>query len=284
MKKFQQIAITGGKGGTGKSTVAILLLRDLLEQGKKVVLCDADVECPNDYLLLGQELGRKKQQVYASFPKLIKEKCRKCGICVQACRSHAIFQAPGQYPVFVKDLCSGCGGCQLVCPFGAIKMKKEEVGKVFLNKVNENLYLLTGVSKEEIEETGDIVKKSKEIALEFCKKEKIDYLIIDTGVGMHCNVIHALINSDLVLLVSEPTPLGAYDLDLALKLTKRLKLKTKVILNKAGIGDEKFIERIAKKNKVEIALKIPFSIEFAKTYSQGKILEFKRINWMKVIE
>ncbi|OYT42428.1 MAG: P-loop ATPase [Candidatus Aenigmarchaeota archaeon ex4484_224] len=277
------IAVSGVKGGVGKSSVAILLSL-YLSKNYKVLLADLDVECPNDYILLIQKLEKEIGKVFREHPVLIKEKCKKCGICAKSCNQNAIFWVKGKYPIFIKENCIGCGLCQIKCPFGAIKMKKEEVGKVFLNKVNENLYLLTGVSKEEIEETGDIVKKSKEIALEFCKKEKIDYLIIDTGVGMHCNVIHALINSDLVLLVSEPTPLGAYDLDLALKLTKRLKLKTKVILNKAGIGDEKFIERIAKKNKVEIALKIPFSIEFAKTYSQGKILEFKRINWMKVIE
>jgi MinD superfamily P-loop ATPase len=49
---MQKIAITGGKGGTGKSTVAILMANKFAKEGKKVLLCDCDVECPNDYLLL----------------------------------------------------------------------------------------------------------------------------------------------------------------------------------------------------------------------------------------
>ena len=51
------VASTGGKGGTGKSTFAVLLALKLSNQGRRVLLCDCDVECPNDHLLLGKELG-----------------------------------------------------------------------------------------------------------------------------------------------------------------------------------------------------------------------------------
>jgi len=59
-KKIKKIAITGGKGGTGKSTVAVLLANELVRKGKKVILADCDVECPNDYLLLGQKFGSQQ--------------------------------------------------------------------------------------------------------------------------------------------------------------------------------------------------------------------------------
>lgn len=131
----KKIGITGGKGGVGKSTLAILLANRLVKLGKKVVLCDCDVECPNDYLLLGKKLGEPVEKTYTEFPKLIKSKCRKCGICAKACKNHAIFAPPGKYPIFIKDLCMGCGVCQAACPFGAIKMKKEETGKIYLNKI-----------------------------------------------------------------------------------------------------------------------------------------------------
>ena len=52
MFKIKKIAITGGKGGTGKSTVSILLANKLRNENKKVILVDCDVECPNGYLLL----------------------------------------------------------------------------------------------------------------------------------------------------------------------------------------------------------------------------------------
>ena len=64
------IGITGGKGGTGKSTVAILLANQYFQEGQKVILVDSDIECPNDYLLLGQVLGKPVEKTYTRFPKL----------------------------------------------------------------------------------------------------------------------------------------------------------------------------------------------------------------------
>ena len=45
------IGFTGGKGGTGKSTVATAFAYELAKNNK-VLLVDADVDCPNDHLLL----------------------------------------------------------------------------------------------------------------------------------------------------------------------------------------------------------------------------------------
>ena len=77
---MKKIAITGGKGGTGKSTVSVLMANELIKKKKKVVLVDGDIECPNDHLLLGQKLGKPEKKIYFDFPKLIKEKCKKCGL------------------------------------------------------------------------------------------------------------------------------------------------------------------------------------------------------------
>ena len=170
---MKQIAITGGKGGTGKSTVAILLANKYLKEGKKVVLSDCDVECPNDYLLLGRELKRSVERVTAQFPKLDESKCQKCGLCVEACRSNAIFQAPGQYPIFIKNLCSGCGACWLVCPNKAIQPIKEEIGQIFVNQVKKDYWLITGMAKPGLEETGPVVSQVKKFALNWAKKNKI---------------------------------------------------------------------------------------------------------------
>ena len=92
LKNIKKIAVTGGKGGTGKSTVAILLAGYLVKKGKNVVLVDADVECPNDHLLLGKKLDKPIKAIYNDVPELNKNKCRQCGQCVSVCRSHAITQ------------------------------------------------------------------------------------------------------------------------------------------------------------------------------------------------
>lgn len=272
-KQSRKIAVTGGKGGTGKSSVSILLANKLRNQGKKVILVDLDVECPNDYLLLGQKLLKPQKHIYAQFPVLDKKKCQKCGLCVQKCRSNAIFQAPGQYPLFMSELCSSCGLCWHICPHGAIKNVKKLTGEVFLNKIDDNFSLITGQSVGIVDETGPIVTEAKKYALKLSLKQKADYILFDTAVGLHCGVIRALIDSDLAYTVTEPTPLGAHDLELILDLLKKLKVPAKIILNQADLGKIGPINKIAQKAKTKIVYKIPYSKKLVKAYSRGKLGE-----------
>jgi MinD superfamily P-loop ATPase len=268
---MRKVAITGGKGGTGKSTVSVLLANKLRAQGKRVVLVDCDVECPNDFLLLGQKLDRSKEKVFAQFPKLDKEKCQKCGLCAQNCRSHAIFQAPESFPIFIHELCSGCGLCWHLCPNQAIKIEKKPTGEIFENEIDRNFYLVTGRSVGVVDETGPIVTKTKDYALKLARKIKADYLLSDTAVGMHCGVIRALLGSDLAYAVTEPTPLGAHDLELILKLLRRLKVSAKIVLNQVNLGKREKIDRISKGRKAKIEYEIPYSKELIKAYSKGEL-------------
>lgn len=273
MSKIKKISITGGKGGTGKSTVSILLANKFRKEGKKVVLVDCDVECPNDYLLLGQKLPPEAEKVYASFPKLNKEKCQKCGLCVKNCRSNAIFQAPGKFPIFLYELCSGCGLCWRLCPHQAIKIEKKIIGEIFENQIDKDFYLVTGRSVGVVDETGPIVTKTKDYVLKLAQKLKADYLLFDTSVGMHCGVIRALIKTDLAYTVTEPTPLGAHDLELILKLLKILKVPAKIVINQADLGKIELINKIAKKTKTAIAYKVLYSKKLVEAYSRGKLGE-----------
>ncbi len=270
---MKTIAITGGKGGVGKSTVSILLTNKLRKEGKKVILCDCDVECPNDYLLLGQKLKSPTKKTYAQFPKLIKEKCTKCGICVRNCHSNAIFQAKGQYPVFLHELCASCGLCWNLCPNQAIGIEKKVTGEIFVNEITENFHLITGCSVGIVDETGPVVTKTREFAESFAKKIGVDYLLLDTAPGMHCSVIRALIGVSLAYAVTEPTPLGAHDLKLILGLLYKLKVPTKIILNQADLGDRRKIDEIAKDFDVKIEHEIPYSKRIVKAYLNGKLGE-----------
>ena len=53
--------VTGGKGGTGKSTVAVNLAWELSKKFN-VVLADVDVECPNDHILLSAKLDNEREE------------------------------------------------------------------------------------------------------------------------------------------------------------------------------------------------------------------------------
>ena len=272
-----KIASTGAKGGVGKSTFAILLAFKLSGKGKKVVLCDCDVECPNDHLILGKELDEKTSEtIYQEYPALNKEKCIKCGLCSKKCRENAIFWVKEKHPVFIYDLCTGCGACWLVCPQKAIKPKKEKAGESFVNKVKENFWLVTGRSKAGISETGPIVTEVKKRGTKLAEKENVDILIFDTAPGTHCSVIQALLGCDKAYAVTEPTPLGAHDLSLILELLQRIKVPAEIVLNKADVGKKELIETIAKKFDVKMSVEIPYSEELVRAYCEkdlGRVVD-----------
>ena len=227
-------------------------------------MVDADVECPNDYLLLNQKLSSLPAKViFAKFPVLDKNKCNRCGLCAKKCRFNAIFAPKNKYPTFLHQLCVNCGLCWNLCPFNAIKVKKKIIGKIFENRINNNLYLITGQTVGIVDETGPIVRQTRQYALKLAQKLGIKKIIIDTAPGTHCNVINALLGVDESLAVTEPTPLGAHDLRLILALNKKLKIPTKIVLNQSDLGNERLISNVH--------YRIPYSKKISQAYFKGKL-------------
>lgn len=271
MKKIKTIAVTGGKGGTGKSTFALILaFREIIE-GRKVLLVDCDVECPNDYLLLGiNTLDNEIKSTVAYYPKFIESKCKKCGLCVDSCKAGALFQLPGKIPKLEKDLCSSCGVCWTVCPYNAIEKRSTVNGKIFKNVINDSLTLVTGQSIPGVRETSPVVEQVRkyidEISISF------DLIIIDTAAGSHCTVMRALEGVDLAYAVTEPTPVGAHDLRVILQVLKVLDVQSKIVLNKKGQGNENIIKKISSKENIVIDKYIPYDSQLAQIYSEGNFL------------
>lgn len=271
---MKTIAVTGGKGGTGKSTFAVLLAFQQILQGKKVLLVDCDVECPNDYIILGiRQLKSPSKKTFTFCPKILKDKCTKCGLCVQNCRSNAIFLPKDKFPVIEEELCSSCGVCWTLCPSQAILKSKVLNGEIFKNKIEKNLTLITGVSKPGIRETSPVVKQTREYAKK--KIKKFDVCIIDTAAGTHCTVISALEEAHMAYAVTEPTPVGAHDLRLILEVLNVLKVPSSIVLNQFDLGDKSKIEKIAVEYKTAISVRIPYNKRLAKIYSEGKLSENK---------
>ena len=268
---MKTIAVTGGKGGTGKSTFAILLAFKEILQGKKVLFVDCDVECPNDYIILGiEKLKSPAKKTYTYYPKIQKEKCQKCGLCVKSCRSNALFKAKNKFPVVNKELCSSCGVCWSICPSNAISKEKVLNGEIYKNKIEKKLTLITGISKPGIRETSPVVRQTREYVQK--KAKKFDLCIIDTAAGAHCTVISALEGVDKAYAVTEPTPLGAHDLRIILQVLEVLNIPKKIVINQFDIGKERQILDIARTFKVPIYARIPYSKKLGKIYSKGEFL------------
>ena len=269
-----KIAVTGGKGGTGKSTIAVILSKLLREEtDSEVLLVDTDVESPSDHILLGVE--RKPLESVTMFkPKIIQERCTKCGECIKACPEHALIGLEGTYPKLIEDLCSGCKVCFFVCQDNAIRPEEEEIGKIYLGERNK-ITLLQGElnpgKRQYVTMTTRVIDKSEEIT------RKFPIVVYDTAPGTGANVFSVLRNADIVVAVTEPTPLGANDLEMLMELVGNLEKKTFIVLNRSNLpgGKIKLIEEVAEKWNVEIISRVPFSREFIEIYASGEpIVDF----------
>jgi MinD superfamily P-loop ATPase len=264
MVELARIAITGGKGGTGKSLVATALAVELAKENK-VLLADMDVDCPDDHLLLSIQ-PKKEKDVMITMPMGVKDNCIKCGKCAEACRENAILFHKETGPKFILDQCIGCTACMIACPVDAIEAEQVSTGAIYTGS-GQGLDFVSGELKAGKKESSPVVNAVNQYISEAGKK--YDYIIVDTAAGTHCNVISALRGCSLAFAVSEATPMGAHDLNLILELLDELKIPAKGILNKAGIGKRELAENIFAKNNIPIYGEIPFSRGIARMYSQG---------------
>jgi len=263
--KTPVISITGGKGGVGKSTIAVNIAEALVQSGYRVALVDADVDGPDDHILLNIPLT-DPLDVMISLPLIDDQKCTRCRQCVDTCRRHALFQPRDSSPILIGE-CNGCEACILVCPSDAIERGERTVGKTYKSGM-ENLTLFTGELIPGVEESSFVVNALKERV--FNEAKDSDIIIIDTSPGAHCNVINALKGSNEAFAVTEPTPLGVHDLNLILKLLQILHIKATIILNRSDLpGVSGQIESVSKTYDANISVEIPMDDLLIKSYVEG---------------
>ena len=253
------ISIASGKGGTGKTTVATSLAWVL---GEEAQLLDCDVEEPNCHLMMRPEIS-DQEVVNLEVPVVDTSKCSKCGVCGDICRFSAIVLI-GEEVLTFPEMCHGCGGCAILCPEQAILEGQRVLGVVETGKAGPVDFVQGRLRVGEAMSPPLIRAVKRRI-----DREKT--AILDAPPGASCPVITTVMDSDFVILVTEPTPFGLHDLRIAVEAIEPLQIPMGVVVNRSDIGDLG-VKRYCSERGIPLLLEIPHSRTIAEGYSSGKIL------------
>jgi len=257
-----KIAFASGKGGTGKTTVAVNVAYILQQCGADVQLLDCDVEEPNAHLFLPPRIDR-------SIPATVRrseaaeDRCTGCGVCADYCEFNAITVFKNKVIIF-PELCHGCGVCAWFCPERIITETFRPIGVIEGGKVKGIRFLQGRLNIGEIMAPPLIrqVKGQAQVAA---------VTLIDCPPGNSCPLIEAVRGTDLVILVSEPTPFGLCDLSLTVATLKKLGLPAGVVINRCDIGNDE-LYLFCRQGKIPILAEIPHDRRIAESYSRGGLI------------
>jgi len=266
------ISVASGKGGTGKTTIAVNLALSI----ENVQFLDCDVEEPNAHIFLKPQIKEQKK-AYIPVPEIDESKCTYCGKCAKVCVYNAIAVLPGQdgkkgRTLIFAHLCHGCGACSALCPQGAIKEINREIGVVELGNCDKIEFIHGKLNIGEAMSPPLIRQVKEHISSEGGFASGVNptrTVIIDAPPGTSCPVVESVKGSDYSILVTEPTPFGLNDLILAVEVLRKLKIPLGVVINRADLGNKK-TEEYCKQENVPVLMKIPFKKEIAMAYSKGE--------------
>jgi len=262
-----RIAVASGKGGTGKTTVAVGLALSLAgsrKEWERPLLLDCDVEAPDAHLFLRPEF-EETVPAPVQVPRIDMERCIVCGDCAAVCRFNALAVLGGQV-VVLPELCHSCGSCVHHCPPRAITEIPRTIGTLEAGRSN-GISLARGILN-----VGEAMAVPVISQLKRWKENHPGGLtILDAPPGTSCPVVETLGGADYVLLVTEPTPFGLHDLRLAVEMVREMKIPMGVIINRDGIGDEA-VEAFCEAEGLPVLLRIPFDREIAEGLARGRTL------------
>jgi len=262
------IAIASGKGGTGKTTVAVNLAWILADRGGPVQYLDCDVEEPNGHIFLKPVLT-STETVGIPVPVVDATKCTGCRQCAEVCQYHAI--AVLKKALVFPELCHGCGGCIQICPSGALREQDRPIGVVETGTAGGVAFVQGRLNVGE-PMAPPVIRAVRK------KQARAGVSILDAPPGTACPVVATIRNVGGVLLVTEPTPFGLNDLKLAVTLVRQLGLRHGVVINRADSGDAR-VRTFCVAERIPVFQEFPEDRRLAEAYSRGQLAVTALTEW-----
>ena len=155
----------------------------------------------------------------------------------------------------------GAGGVHTLCPEKAIGEVEREIGVIESGNAG-TIEFSHGILNVGEPMAPPLIKQVKKLITNNSK------VIIDASPGTSCPVVETVKDTDFCLLVTEPTPFGLNDLQLAVGMLRKLAIPFGVVINCANIGDQE-VARHCESEDIPIVMTIPWDRRIAEAYSNG---------------
>ena len=265
-----KIAVLSGKGGTGKTFIAVNLA-DVINNS---VYIDCDVEEPNGYLFFKPNKVNSSD-VFINVPQVDNNLCVGCRKCINFCKFNALVQIVNKILIF-DNVCHSCGGCSIICPKNAITETQKLIGKIEVGYSND-VMIKTGVLN--IGEVANI----KIINDLLTNLNPNNIIIIDCPPGSSCSVMESIKDVDYCILVAEPTIFGLHNLELVYDLVQKFKKPFGVIINKVS-KDKNIVDTFCEEKQITILERIEYDNHLGRLISEGEIVSRKLIKYQKLFQ
>lgn len=274
------VSVASGKGGVGKTTLAASLLS---VWDAPVAAVDLDVEEPNLHLFLRPEVS-SEAAVFMEIPVLDETRCTRCGACVEICRFKALAML-GETLLPFPEMCHGCGGCLAVCPEKALSPGKRELGVLVRGEARGNEFFAGRLRVGEAM-SPPLMREVKRSLFAWLADETNHGpadAVVDAPPGVSCPAVNAVMDSDYILLVTEPTPFGLYDFSLAFEAFSPFGKPMGAVINRSDIGNAP-VREFCRDNGLPILAEIPFDRAVAEGYARGRLAVEARFSLRKTFE
>lgn len=229
MDKIKECVVISGKGGTGKTSFTGAVASLFTDK----IIADCDVDAANLHMLfVPDRVIRQTGFTGGKKAAIDPTRCTQCSLCRDICRFGAISSE------FVVNpfACEGCGACHFVCPSNAVDFSAHFAGYQYVCDTQKHDRFVFAELLPGEDNSGKLVAAVRADARAEAELTGRHLILIDGPPGIGCPVISSVTGTDLVVVVTEPTPTGIHDLERVFSLTKHFRIKTVVVVNKCDIN------------------------------------------------